>query len=118
MKDALANASATVVLYRLAIARFCLFFIVTLCSSIMTALAGTLWHQVDNQTRFLIVTSIAGTLCSNVMAFLDQSMKAAREGKDPITGISNPPFASQAQVDAGTSKTTMVSPATLANKDP
>lgn len=116
MKDAISNASATVILYRLAIARFFLFFIVTLCSSIMTALAGTLWEQVDNQTRFLIVVSILSTVASNVMAFFDQSIKTAREGKDPITGLSNPPFPStQAQVDAGVNKTTFVSPATLAN---
>lgn len=114
MKDALSNASATVILYRLAIARFCLFFVVTLCSSIMTALAGTLWAQVDNQTRFLIVTSVVSTVASTVMAFFDQSMKQAREGKDPITGQSLPPFATQAQVDAGVSRNTAVSPATLA----
>lgn len=39
--------------------------------------------------------------------------------KNPLpTTFSTPPFASQAQVDAGTSKTTVVSPATLANKEP
>lgn len=116
MMKSLSNASATVILYRLAIIRFCLFFVVTLCSSIMTALAGTIWANVDWQTKFLIVVSSTSAVASTIMAFFDQSMKAAREGKDPITGLSLPPFASQEQVDAGTSRTTMVSPATLAAK--
>lgn len=94
--------------------RFCLFVIVTLCTSIMTALAGTIWVNVDWQTKFLICVSVLGTVSSTIMAFLDNSMKQAREGRDPLTGLSIPPFASQAQVDAGLSTKTIVSPATLA----
>lgn len=111
----LSNAGSSILLYRLAIARCVLFSVVTLCGAIMAALAGTVWINCDAQTKFLICISIMSTWGGTIMAFLDQSMKRAQEGKDPITGVSLPPFASQAQVDAGLSKTTMVSPATLAN---
>lgn len=109
------NASATVILYRLAIARFVIFSVVTLGGSIMTGLAGTTWITCDGQTKFLICVSITVTWGGTIMAFLDQSMKRAQEGKDIITGVSLPPFATQAQVDAGVSRSTVVSPATLAN---
>jgi hypothetical protein len=118
MKAALAAMSSNAVVYRLAIARFCLFSMVTLCGSIMTALAGTVWSESDNQTRFLIVISILSTWGGTILAFLDKSMKNAEEGKDPITGKTIPSFATQKQVDAGTSKDTVVSPSTLANLPP
>ena len=63
----------------------------------------------------MVVLGAAITFTSTVSAFLDQSLKRAQEGKDPITGVSMPPFAPpvnpQAQVDAGLSAKTLVSPA-------
>ncbi len=115
MSEMMANARASVALHKLAIARFCCFVIFTLCTAIMTALAGTNWANVDSQTRFLIVVSIVGSVTSTIMAFFDQSIKRATDGKDPLTGASLPPFATQAQVDAGISSKTIVSPATLAH---
>jgi uncharacterized phage infection (PIP) family protein YhgE len=86
------NARALVI-YRLVIARFILFNIVTIGGAIMTALAGTNWSNCDNQTRFLIVVSVAVTWAGTTGAFLDQSLKRIADGKSPLPTNGTPsPF--------------------------
>lgn len=115
MSGMMRDAHAAVVLHRLAIAK-CTFFVVgTLGGSALAALSGMDWASSDVQTKIMVGIGVLVSFSTTMGAFIDQSFKRAQDGKDPITGLSNPPFASQAQVDAGISKTTVVSPSTLAN---
>lgn len=106
---------AAQVLHWLAIWK-CTFFVSgTLTGCTLAALSGMDWATSDTQAKVMVCIGIFAAFSSTMGAFIDNSLKQAKDGKDPITGLSNPPFASQAQADAGLSKTTVISPATLAN---
>jgi hypothetical protein len=62
---------------------FTLLFLIciqNLCTSIMTALAGTNWAAADTQTRFLIVTSITANFSGALIAFFRQKLTALVTG--------------------------------------
>jgi len=115
MKAIISQASASVVLYWLSLSKFGLFVFGTLCGSALAALSGMEWAEATTQTKVMGCLGAAVSFSATVGAFLDQSLKRAQEGKDPLTGLTPPPFATQEQVDAGISTRTMVSPATLAH---
>ncbi len=62
-----------------------------LCTSIMTALAGTNWSAADAQTRFLIITSITANFAGALIAFFRQKLTALVTGGDVIASGSTPP---------------------------
>lgn len=64
----------------------------SLCTSIMTALAGTNWSTADSQTRFLIVVSIAANFAGTLIAFFRQKLTSLVSGKDIVAESSTPPF--------------------------
>jgi hypothetical protein len=84
----------TLLLYKLAIVRFALFVLHSLCGSIMAALAGTEWSSADWQTRFLIVVGIVSSLTATLLAFFDKTSARIAEGKNPLVpeGNTQPPI--------------------------
>jgi hypothetical protein len=71
----------------LALVLFALICLNTLCTSVMTALAGTNWSAADAQTRFLIVISILGNLTGTLIAFFRQQITNLVNGD----GVPTPP---------------------------
>ena len=86
------NPLRIVAVHKLALWRLFLFSFNALCTSIMTALAGTVWGGSDGQTKFLIVISIAANWTNTLMAFFDKSLTRASEGKDPLLPDTTPPL--------------------------
>jgi len=74
MTKLISNARRTLLVYRLAIVRFALFVVQTLCGSVMAALAGTQWSSADGQTKFLIVVGIIASLTATLGAFFDKTL--------------------------------------------
>lgn len=55
-----------------------------LCTSIMTALAGTNWELADSQTRFLIFVSILANFSGALIAFFRQKLTALVSGSSLV----------------------------------
>lgn len=91
------NAHATMVLHWLAIWKCSFFVATTLGGSILAALAGMDWETSDAQTKVMVVIGMVVSFSATMGAFIDNSLKQAREGKDPITGLTNQPFAEVTQ---------------------
>lgn len=66
------------------IAWFCLFSFNALCSAILTALAGTQWSDVDNQTRFMIAIGVAANWTNTIMALFSKAMSRVKDGESPF----------------------------------
>lgn len=85
MTTLLSNARATVLLYKMQIAWFCLFTFSALGSAVMTALAGTNWSGADNQTRFMICVGVFVSWANTMMALFNKSMGRLRDGQLPFS---------------------------------
>lgn len=82
MQDLINSTKNMVIFYKVAIARFVLFVIVTMGTAITGALTGTKWDQIDHQTKFLIIVAIVVNVSSTVMAFLDKTLARLAQADD------------------------------------
>lgn len=85
MTTLLSNARATVLLYKMQIAWFCLFTFSALGSAVMTALAGTNWSGADDQTRFMICVGVFVSWANTMMALFNKSMGRLADGQLPFS---------------------------------
>lgn len=86
-----ARIKRTLLVYKLAIVRFALFVVQTLCGSIMAALAGTQWSSADGQTKFLIVVGIVASLTATLGAFFDKTLSKLSPDAAALVGIAVEP---------------------------
>lgn len=71
----------------LTIVWFILFSINCLCSSIIGAVTGKYWSQIDPQDRFVIVVSITMNWTGMIMAFLYQAVQRVKHGGNPLIDV-------------------------------
>ena len=64
--------------------RFLLFTLSSLCSSALTALAGTQWDTSDTQTKVMIVIGVLGSWSTTVGAYLDKTAQKLSTGESPF----------------------------------
>lgn len=73
--------------WRMAVVMFILFSISSLCSCILAAMAGSIWHLLDNQSKFTVIVAILGNWTSTIIAYISKSAQRIKQGDDLI----NPP---------------------------
>ncbi len=72
-------------LMRMQIAWFCLFSFNSLCSAILTALAGTQWNQVDAQTKWMIFIGVGANWTNTIMALFSKATARIESGGLPFS---------------------------------
>lgn len=71
-------------LFRLALLYAVLFFLGSLCSTILGALANASWHDMDGQGKFMLVVAIAGNVINTFLAFVSKEAKKLADGDNPV----------------------------------
>lgn len=72
-------------LYRLTIAWFTFFTIVSLGSAVTAALTNVDWIELSWQSRFLVVVAIAVNWGNTMMAYISKVAAKVEDGESPIT---------------------------------
>lgn len=70
--------------HRLAIAYFLLFTINALSTSVIAALSGNSWSNIDGTSRFIIICAIIGNWTGTIMAFINKSFAGAKDTGLPL----------------------------------
>lgn len=69
---------------RMAIVWFCLFTVVSLCTSIITALYQLRWEVLDLQDKLMVGLLVLANWGTVMMAFLSKAMSRVQHGEFPI----------------------------------
>lgn len=87
MKDAYRNF----LLHRITIGWVLLFTINSLATSIMAALTGAQWSDLDEQSKFMICVAVMANWTGVLAAFFNQAASRLRDGRDILPGGTTPP---------------------------
>jgi hypothetical protein len=72
MSELINRTKLTVIEWKMAIFWFCLFSLNALGSSIMAALTGAVWNELDSQSKFMIVIAVMVNWTGTIMAFISK----------------------------------------------
>lgn len=70
-----------------------LYIVGVISTSALGSLAGMQWSNSDNQTRLMVIISIAGTSALTLKAFIDDTAQKVARGESPFAEIPNDPLA-------------------------
>ena len=79
------NGAAQSLANRMALVWFCLFTFAALANSVVTALYGMRWSQIDAQDRLVVGLLIFSNWATTMMAFFSKAISRLQKGESPVT---------------------------------
>lgn len=65
--------------YKMAVFWFILFSVNSLCTSITASMAGSVWGNLDPQSKFTIIVAIVGNWTGTIMAYLSKQSQRTKQ---------------------------------------
>ena len=87
MSDMIESTRVKIWEFRMAIMWFFLFSVNALCSCMIAALTGAKWHELDAQSKFMIVVAITGNWTGTIMAFVSKQAQRIQKSGLPFPQI-------------------------------
>ncbi|MDE2097616.1 MAG: hypothetical protein KGL39_10245 [Patescibacteria group bacterium] len=84
MSDLVKGTITQARMWRMAIFWFILFSINSLCTCIVSAMAGSVWANLGSQEKFTVVVAIIGNWTGTIIAFVSKAARKIEEGKEPF----------------------------------